>query len=287
MYTAKRATPTHTKPRTLHGNLFPAFFLPLGILYLELLLRAFNPDYPFFSMALLRTLLFSTAGGLLFYVLLDLIPRRKVSRGIAIGIMAFGTVFTCVEYCCKSFFKTYFGLAYMGGMAGQVVGDFFGLMVEVVLDRIPFILLSFVPLIAAILLRKKIFPERGQPNKLRLLIAGLLAVCQLCGFLLSNYGAERNFYTYDFTADASIPHFGVLTSMRLELEYAIFGTPEPPLPVIDIGPAFSPEPTDPVQTPDPGVSEEPTADPTGEPTADPTEEPTAEPSPAPTPRLAR
>lgn len=282
MYTAKRVASNHTGRRTHHGNLYPAAILPLGVLYLELLVRIFNRDVQFFSMALLRILLFSAAGGLLFYLILDLLPWKKVSRGIGIGIMAFGTVFSCVEYCCKSFFKTYFGLSYMGGMAGQVVGDFFGLIVEVVLARIPFILLSFVPLIAAILLRKKIFPDRGQPNKLRLLIAAVLVVCQLCGFLLSNYGNEKNFYTYDFSADASIPHFGVLTTMRLELEYAVFGIPEPPLPVIDIGPAFTPEPTppvDPVQTPDPGVTE----DPTEEPTADPTEEPTEEPSPEPTP----
>jgi len=286
MYTAKRITSNHTGRRTHHGNLYPAAILPLGVLYLELLVRAFNRDIQFFSMALLRILLFSSAAGLLFYLILDLLPWKKVSRGIGIGIMAFGTVFSCVEYCCKSFFKTYFGLGYMGDMAGQVVGDFFGLIVEVVLARIPFILLSFVPLIATILLRKKIFPDRGQPNKLRLIIAAVLVIFQLCGFLLSNYGSEKNFYTYDFGADASIPHFGVVTTMRLELEYAVFGIPEPPLPVIDIGPVFSPEPTppvDPVQTPDPNVTEEPTGDPTEEPTVDPTETPSEEPSPEPTP----
>ena len=287
MHKATNSTsPSRLKPRKVHGNLFPSLFMPLGILYLELLLKAFNPDYPFFEMALLRILLFSAAAGLLFYVLLDLIPKKKISRGIAIGIMAFGTVFTCIEYCCKSFFKTYFGLGYMQGMAGQVVGDFFGLIVEVVLARIPFILLSFVPLIVVILLRKKMFPNRGQPGRVRLLAAVLLVLFQLAGFLLSNFGAEKNFYTYDFATDASIPHFGVVTSIRLELEYALFGTPEPPLPVIDLDPVFTPDPT-PTPTPsnDPVVSPDPTQSPDPDTSDVPTEEPSPEPSeePEPTP----
>ncbi len=73
-----------------------AALLPLSILYLEILLRLFDRDNDFFTMGLLRTLLFSTAAGLLIWLVLDLLPWRKVSRGLAIGVMAFGTVFTCV-----------------------------------------------------------------------------------------------------------------------------------------------------------------------------------------------
>ena len=76
MYTAKRITSNHTGRRTHHGNLYPAAILPLGVLYLELLVRAFNRDIQFFSMALLRILLFSSAAGLLFYLILDLLPWK-------------------------------------------------------------------------------------------------------------------------------------------------------------------------------------------------------------------
>lgn len=266
MYVAKRVMSSHTGHQRGMPAALAAAMLPVGILYLELLLRLFDRDNPFFSMALLRILFFSAAAGLLIYVILDLLPWRKVSRGFAIAVMAFGAVFTCVEYCCRSFFGTYFGIGYMQNMAGQVVGDFFGLMVEVVVARIPFILLSFLPMVAVILLRKRIFGERGRTGAVRIVAAGLAVLCQLTGFLLSNFGSERNFYTYDFSANVSIPHFGVLTSMRLELEYAVFGMPDMPLPVIDEEPDITPTSQQPDVTPTEDVTAGPTAAPTTEPT---------------------
>ena len=284
MYNGRRTLSHHTGRRTGGGaSLLRAAFFPAGVLYLELLLRAFNTEVNFFTVALPRIVLFSVAAGLLLYLILDLLPWRKWSRGVGIGVIAFGTVFTCVEYCCKSFFKSYFSLGYMKNMAGQVMGDFFGLLVEVVLARIPFILLSFVPLIACILLRKRIFGEKGQSGLARVVIAVVLVLCQLGGFLLSNFGSEKNFYTYDFEANVAIPHFGVITGLRLEIEYALFGVPEAPLPVIDVGPAFSPE----LPSPTPGNDPEPTgstgADPSGDPNATDSPEPSVEPTPSPEP----
>lgn len=259
------------------GRLGAALLIPGGILYLEILLRLFDTDNDFFAWGLLRTALFSLAAGALIYVVLDLLPWRKVSRGLGIAVMAFGAVFTCVEYCCKSFFNTYFGIGYMKAMAGQVVGDFFGLLVEVVVARIPFILLTFLPMLAVIFLRKKLFGEQGQPASVRVIAAVLAVVLHFSGFFMSWFGNDKNFYTYDFSANVSIPHFGVLTSMRLELQYALFGIPEAPLPVIDLEPEYTPDlppqietppqteaPTrtdEPVQTDDPAQSEEPTPTP--------------------------
>ena len=273
MYAAKRVA---AEPK---GKLSAAMLIPGGIFYLEVLLRLFDTDNVFFTWGLLRTVLFSLAAGVLIYVVLDLLPWRKVSRGLAIAVLAFGAVFTCVEYCCKSFFNTYFGIGYMKAMAGQVVGDFFGLLVEVVVARIPFILLTFVPMLAVIFLRKKLFGEKGQAGSVRVVAFLLAAVLHLGGFLMAWLGADWNFYTYDFSANVSIPHFGVLTSMRLELQYALFGIPEAPLPVLDIEPD---EPyTEPPQTSEPVVSDEPEQ--TDEPgqTDQPVE--SEEPTPPPTP----
>ena len=269
MYEGRHVMLRHMERKDGLASLLSAALLPMGILYLEVLLRLFDTDNDFFTWGLLWILFFSLAAGLLIYVVLDLLPWRKLSRGLGIAVMAFGAVFTCVEYCCKSFFNTYFGIGYMGTMAGQVVGDFFGLLIEVVVARIPFILLTFVPMVAVILLRKRLFGEQGQTGVVRVVAAALVVVCQLTGFLLANFSSDRNFYTYDFSANVSIPHFGVLTSMRLELEYAVFGMPEMPLPTIDVEPEFSP----------PSQTVEPAVEPTGEPTGEPTDEPTVEPTP--------
>lgn len=274
MNRSRRAMPRHTGRRRGSFQFEPAVVIPAGVLYLELLLRIFNTETPFFSAALVRILFFSVAAGLLLYLILDLLPWRRWSRGLAIAVMAVGTVITCVEYCCKSFFKTYFSVSYMQEMAGQVVGDFFGLVVEVAVARIPFILLSFLPLIAVILLRRRIFDERGQSASLRIAMVVLIVMFQLIGSLMSNFGASRNLYTYDFSANLSIPEFGVISSMRLEVQHALFGTPEMPLPSIDV---------DPDESEGPSWSEDPVISPTVEPTDEPTEPPTEEPTPTPTP----
>lgn len=282
MYVAKHAA------RQRKGKLWASVLLPLGVLYLEILLRLFDTDNDFWTWGLLRTVLFSLAAGVLIYGLLDLLPWRKLSRGLAIAVMAFGAVFTCVEYCCKSFFNTYFGIGYMKNMVGQVVGDFFGLLMEVIFARIPFILLTFVPVVVVILLRKKLYGDGGQRGDIRLLTILLAVALHMGGFLMSWLGADRNFYTYEFSANVSVPHFGVLTSMRLELEYAIFGMPEPPLPVIDVDlpnpgeqPTYLPDP----QTPPPASSQSPAPsdDPNQPDNPAPTDDPVQSEDPPPTP----
>ena len=284
MYGSRRKTTRHTGHRKSGFRFEPAVIFPAGVLYLELLLRIFNTETPFFSAALVRILLFSMAAGLLLYLILDLLPWRKWSRGLGIAVMSVGTVVTCVEYCCKSFFKTYFSVSYMQEMAGQVMSDFFGLLVEVVIARIPFILLSFVPLLAVIFLRKRIFRDCGEGIAMRLVIVILVALLQLSGSVMSNRGDARNFYTYDFSANLAIPEFGVITSMRLELQYAIFGTPETPLPSIDIDPDDTEGPSwskDPVVTPSGQPSETPGTEPGGEFDGESGGEPGVEPSPNP------
>lgn len=261
MHHPKRVLPRHTgrRRRSPTGSpLLSALFFPAALLYHELLVRIFDWENPFFSLALLRTLLFSAAAGLLLFLVLDLLPWRKVSRGIGIVLVGLMSVFTCVEYCCKSFFKVYFGLDYIGEMAGQVVGDFFSTLLEVVFSHIPGILLAFVPLAAVIVLRRGIIRERGQENGIRVVLAALMVLCQLLGWLLSAFGPARDLYTYNYSANSSIPQFGMVTCVRLEAKHAIFGMPEEPLPDIPVGPAVTDSPS-------------PSAEPTGEP--DPSDEP--------------
>ena len=250
---------TQTRRRRVSGSpLRSAVSLPLMLLYHEVLLRLFDGDSNFFDLGLLRIFLFSLAAGLAVFLVLDLIPNRKVSRILGGVLVAGWTVFTCVEYCCKSFFKIYFGLGYMQGMAGQVVGDFSGTMVEVVLARIPFILLSLIPFVVYLRMCPVILYEKGQRAPVRVMLAGLMVVLQLVGVLTARLGAEKNYYTYDFSVNTSVPHFGLLTTLRLELGYAITGIPETPL---DILLPYDPLPTaTPASSPEPGASQAPTGD---------------------------
>ena len=188
--------PRHTgRRRTAGSPLLSILFFPAVILYQELLLRIFDRDTPFFDLALLRILLFSLAAGLLLFLILDLLPWRKAARiagGIVLGL---GTVLFCVERGCRTMFGLYYNVGFMGGMAGAVVGDFGSTVGKVILGLIPFILLSLLPVVAYILLRKSVIYENGQESAARIILTLVMVVSQLLGFLLSAFGGASSYYT--------------------------------------------------------------------------------------------
>ena len=264
----RAASPRHTGRRPVGSPLLSMLFFPAAILYHELLLRLFDRDVGFFGFALLRLAFFSLAAGLCLFLILDLLPWRMAARiagGAAIGL---GAVLFCIERGCRATFGSYYGVAFMGGMAADVTGDFGSTVASVVLDLIPFILLSLVPLGLYIPLRQTVIRERGQEPEARVILAVGLVMFQLLGWGLSAFGGESGYYTYEYTANASIPHFGLLTTVRLELEYAVLGQPVPGDNYLD----------DPVWTPPPTTTDG--SDPTGGPSADPSAGPTPTPIPS-------
>ena len=243
----QRSAPSRHRGRRVNGSpLLSILFFPLAILYHELLLRAFDGGSDFFTTALIRIFLFSMAAGLAIFLVLDLLPWRRAARIAATVLLALGTVVLCVERGCRSMFGLYYGLGFMGGMAGDVVGNFGSTVWSVILSIIPFILLALVPLVAFCLLRSAIVYDEGQSGTVRIMLAAVLVVCQLAGSLTSSLGGAKSYYTYEFTANTAVPQFGLVTMLRLEIQYAIFGTPEAPLPVIDPGilPSESADPSD-------------------------------------------
>ena len=263
---------SHRRPgrRITDSPLLSMLFFPAVILYQELLLRLFDRDVPFFDLALLRVLLFSLAAGLCLFLILDLLPWRRAARIAGGVVQGIWTVLLCVERGCRATFGVYYGISFMGSMAADVTGDFGDTVASVALGLIPFILLSLVPLAVYIPLRRIVIREERGDVRFRILLAVGLVACQLAGWALSAFGGTSGYYTYDYTANVSIPHFGLVTTARLELEYAVFGMPASAGNYID----------DPVWTPPPTASG---SGPTAGPTADPSAGPSADPIPTPTP----
>ncbi len=251
MYRPYTGPSGYTGRRNMGGPLLPILFFPAAALYHELLLRAFDRSTPFFDLALLRTALFSIAAGLTIGLILDLLPWRKASRIAGGALLGLSAVLFCVERGVRSTFGTYYGLAFMGGMGGDVVGGFGSTLLQVILGLIPFILLSLVPLAAFIPLRGGVIPDEGGETPVRIILAAALVLCQLTAYLLSVLGPVKNYYTYEYTANNAIPHFGLFTAVRLELEYAVAGLPAPPSFLDD------PLPSIPPATPGPAASGSP------------------------------
>lgn len=227
-------------------SLWPLLFLPMALLYHELLLHAFDRTILFWDTPLVYILLFSAAGGCLLSALVDLLPR-KAAHIVTYVLCVFWTVLTCIEYCCKSYFKSYWGLSFITQMTGNVVGNFFSTMVEIILGRIVFILLSFVPLIALIVFRRHLLPGKALSVRCRVIALVVFAVCQAAGSALCYSGEDRADYTYNYVTDYAVPRFGLAATIRLEAQYAIFGLPDAPVIQVD-----EPEP-DPVPDDQPVV----------------------------------
>ena len=228
------SAPRQTRQRGNQSNRIwlSCLFFPMALVYHEILLRIFDKENAFWAGALFPVILFALTAGFLLTLLFDLLPKRKFSRICAIVLTALWTVFVCVEYCCKSYFKIYFGLKYMASMTGNVLHDFSGTMFEVILARIPFVLLSLLPLVFLIIGRMAIIPEQRKKPAVRWIFLIFAILLQLTGSLIGYFGPHRAQYTYNFNANDTIPQFGLVSALRLETEYAIFGMPE--LPTLDI-----------------------------------------------------
>ena len=156
-HTATSRLDTSSLPR---GALNWVFF-PAALLYHELLLRAFDRQSTFFTGTLVLVVLFALGAGLFWSLLINLFRHRQAATIVSIAATALWTVLVCVEYCCRSYFKSYFALSFIGNMASDVVGGFGDTVLpDVVLPRLPFILLAFVPLALCILLRRRIVTEQ-------------------------------------------------------------------------------------------------------------------------------
>ncbi len=217
----------HYRRRRYAGSpLLSILFFPTALLYQEILLRLFDKDVTFFSMGLLRVILFSLAGGLFIFLIVDVIPNKKAARWVGGILMAVYLVVLCVERGVKSMFSMYYGIAAAAGTAGDAVGNFLDNTIAAVINLIPFILLSIIPLVLFYVLRYAIVYERGQSWLTRGFLLTVVVVFQLFGFMFSNIGDTKRLYTYDFTTNNGVPNFGLFTCMRLEFEYAVFGQPQ-------------------------------------------------------------
>ena len=216
-------------------------FFPLALLYHELLLRAFDTQNAFFRGTLVMVVLFSIATGLLLSLLVNLLHNRRLAQVLMLVVTALWTMLLCVEYCCRSYFKSYFSVGFICTMSGHVVTGFGSTIPGIVVQRLPFIIAALLPLALCILLRKRIVTEHRMSKWSLLFVTAVSVVFLLIGEGLARWGTYGDSYTYNFKTDAAVSQFGLHTAVRLEAEYALFGTPQPKLEL----PTQEDEPDDP------------------------------------------
>ena len=227
--TAQRTASSRLDTSTMPRGPLNWIFFPLALLYHELLLRAFDTQNAFFRGTLVMVVLFSIATGLLLSLLVNLLHNRRLAQVLMLVVTALWTLLLCVEYCCRSYFKSYFSVGFICTMTGNVVTGFGSTIPGIVAQRLPFIIAALLPLALCILLRKRIVTEHRMSKWSLLVVTAVSVIFLLIGEGLARWGTYGDSYTYNFQTDAAVSQFGLHTAVRLEAEYALFGTPQPKL----------------------------------------------------------
>lgn len=225
MKPASRVDNAHAIPR----GPWNWIFLPLALLYHELLLRAMDAQTVFFSGTLVLVALFAAGTGLLLSFLVNLLRHRHLAWVLTVLLTAVWTVLLCVEYCCRDYFKSYFSVGFICSMTRHVVTGFGSTIPEVVLPRLAFILLAAVPLVLGLGLRRRIAVGQRMSRISLIFVASAGLLLALTGEGLARWGAYSDSYTYNYQTDTAVTQFGLHTAVRLEAQYALLGTPQPPL----------------------------------------------------------
>ncbi len=235
---AARQRKSQNRQRRIRNSRIAACFFIFYFPFQEVLLRAADADLQFFGMGLWRGLLESAVLGLVIWLIGTVIVKKSVARFVAGALFGIVTLLFCVERCCRAFFGSYYLLGFMTEMTNQVATNFAGTVWEVILRNLWYIILSFIPFVLFIIFRKILLPPKGRRWPVLRIggqVAGII-VLQLLTVLLCNVGSDTSFFKENFTANSAVPRVGLVNSLRMEIQYSIFGMPEAKL-------TYEPEPT--------------------------------------------
>lgn len=199
----------------------------INILYLELIYHLFV-----FKNFEFKSILFITLFSLLTSLFIDLITsffNKKLNKWLFIGINAFIYILFLAQYINFKFYGNIISV-YSIFHGGQVFG-FFGAILAVIKENIFRCLLLFIPVSLLFIFHKKIKADSFNPKilwkkALVLLITFIIAVLSLnLDTKKSIYTAKNLYYNHHYPNQMAM-NFGILTTMRLDLERTISGFEE-------------------------------------------------------------
>ncbi len=211
---------------TLYSNVLYMASLPLTFIYLEFVMRISmggNFSASFFAYAVL----FSAAFGIFAAILTTLFPE-KVNYVLMLVLLSFICLYFATQVVYLDFFKDFFYWDLLGE-AGNVT-QFYREALGCITGNIGYILLIFLPV--------PLFAFFGK-HGLRLVRinvyaagAGLLAATMLyvggVSFVNAHdgYFEDKYYYNEGFLMTEAGTRFGVLTALRLDTKYKLFGSAE-------------------------------------------------------------
>lgn len=199
-------------------------FVPLAVLWLELVFRLATVER-FFDVGLLLTVLFTLSASAIVYLLCTLF-KTHINYFVTIGVLAGLGVLYTVYLVYYAVFGSHLQL-YSVGMAGDAAEFAGNIWLPIWYNLMPMIAM-FVPAVVYAFLGRQMLPARRSP----LLLKGLAVIVLVFAYLVSLLAVHLvkidqpivyDLYSGNGTPSESIPQFGLLTGIRLDLKQLIFG----------------------------------------------------------------
>ncbi len=217
----------HFKQNALpvRNSLFILVF-PTVIFYYETVFRL-STTQGYFHLGTIFMFLFSIAYGGIGYLLSTIARNRTINRIIALSLIGLSALPFLVEYFVYRQFKVFYDIDTMtGGAADAVSGfsqDIFSLLFS--WDGLFKILLYILPFVLYLIFGNRFVPAIRIKAKRRIIVAAGMAAVYAVSFLglsLSNvYGPV---YNSEYSFQAAVDRFGLLTGLRLDVQKNLFGT---------------------------------------------------------------
>lgn len=203
-------------------------YFPAAIIYMEVIIKiaCFEETSP---AGFLYTGLFSVSAGLGCALLCGLSKQRS-NMILAAILLSLITLLIIAQIIYFNVFQT-FGTLYSLFAGTDAIAKFWTATFAGIKNSIIYILLLLLPLAVFILMRRRLVPiERRPKDELYVLGFGMI-VSYLVAFILilnNNSGIMpvRYLYREAFVPNLSVSNFGVVTTLRLDTKYLIFGRAE-------------------------------------------------------------
>ncbi len=243
--------------------LFSSVMFPLALIYFEIILHI-STNIAWTSNSFLYVLLTSFVFGL-FLFSLSTFFTFKVNRWIVFTLtFVIGFVYA-IYTVYYYFFKAFVDFSMMGE-AGNMINDFFLNIVSCTLKNLHWIFLLLLPSFVYLILTKRMLKvERTSWKQKAAFCAVALALAFTRTGLIALNDTEysdKYYYNEGYDATISATRFGLVTSIRLNAKYTVFGMPEKEIEInnetesVDIGGLFgTTKPNDSTNPPNTGSSD--------------------------------
>ncbi len=216
--TKKKTNPTELKLKRLIRYQLQLISLPLILVYYELILNLVRGS----NLSFFYPLFFAAGIGAVIGALLLFLPKKAYLwiKGAVIGITA---VIFITECLIRSSFQQYMPYnVIINGVSG-VARHYSSQLFSAILYGLPLILLYLLPLVLFILCYRKWRLKTSHPMLKKLILGWAGLLLYLVVWIAAIAGPSASLYKESYTFNNAIQKFGLLTGIRLDIKYALFG----------------------------------------------------------------